>query len=815
MIKKLGFILLMAMGLLAPIYPCEALSGETLSLDGANWAGDANMTGGLDAGMAGDADALVASGSGYSSYPTTYDFAITLAEEYSRSPYVEFTIGFRLNSMQTSIGIVKWDGVPLCVCHANDAVEQLGAKRVRVATSEFDVSAGGHVLTVEAVDTPENTYDFFEVDAVQVLRVGPALPAAPVPAATWLIVRGGDESEAELLNIEKLQEEMTGLLGSSPEVVSAGELSDVQKTSNSLVLVGTYGRNALSKALLDAEGHPAPFASDAAFVQEQGYIAGAYPSYYAPRQKVILATGWDTLGSVFAISHLRTNLQNSGDGLYLAAEGNASNLTSVYNEYRPDVARRGVYYNIAYGISFGKLTPDNWNASDWEYWVDQLVAAQLTHVEFYIWGNAELDYPYSTVNATRNHTMRLALQHMITYAHSRGMKVVYHFSPGIIPSDIYGANKSVGNFAGTSDYATAGYPCPCPADTSLLSYKGHTWNNAMDLITDIFRTQIEYFAEADEFRMWFYDPGGCWCSDAKNGCKSHQVERLMTHVQTFFPIVQANNPDARFSVSTWPIWLLENGAYIGYAYGNTFLTQLKTYAQSQDALDRFDVADTLASESSFVPEGISKGFGGEGFLFETNIETAYPFLNPLLAFTNGLIDRGVGWGCSEMHFHRNEEGSKYPMSFFLGQRMWDHERSDSDVTMAYARWIANTNPTSAQELQQAFVLMDSFHYDGSSSQDMTAKGAQIRDLVVSAVGRLSAERQAKLEFLTTTAKVLALYGEAAENPGNSTLLDTLFASYRTVLGESAAFAPFYPYASRARFDQHVSWLRAGWRSAGF
>ena len=139
-----------------------------LPLTGANWAGDDYTQGGLDGEKTGDKDTLVASGEGFLGFPAEVCLGIELTRDYSQSPQVEFTVGYRTNGMQTRKGTVLWDDVEITTITAHDPQESLRTKTVTVSNTEFDFSPGEHAFTIQATESPDITADFFEVDAVRI-----------------------------------------------------------------------------------------------------------------------------------------------------------------------------------------------------------------------------------------------------------------------------------------------------------------------------------------------------------------------------------------------------------------------------------------------------------------------------------------------------------------------------------------------------------------------------------------------------------------------------------------------------------------------
>ena len=794
--------------LLFPLSPALSTDGELFSLTGANWAGDASTQGGIDTGLEGDKDTLVASADGYLGYPPQASLVIQLTEDYSRAPYVEMEVGYRTNSSQAPIGIVLWDGQEVLSCHPNHPTEALLTKTVRLSPTAFSFSKGTHLLEIKALGDLSSSMDFFEVDAIRIQRIG-LFHARQETTQSLILVTGESTTTPEWENVIKLKNDLSAMVNGEVKLVPANELTADQKSSSDLIIVGKYASNSLLRTILDGQGSSAPFASDPGFVQEQGYLAAVCPNLFAPGKKVWLAAGWGELGTVYGVSHLRTHFQSTEGQLYLDVEGTPANTSEVQNLYRPDIPERAVYYNIAYGISFGSLTPDNWTDSEWEQCVDRLVCSQLTHLYFFLWGDSEVYFqPSAVCNTDRNRILHERLQRMIQYAHRRGMKVTYLFSATIVPSDIFAANKNL--IKATIVYVNHGFPVVCQSVPDTFSFGGFSWNGVKDFMVDIYENELEWFKEADEFQIWFYDPGGCFCGPDHYDCKGHQAERMMEQVTTFEEIILARNPSARIAVSLWPVWALESE--YGVSYRNPFLDSLKSHFASQ--MERISVVDSVDHGDSALIQAKARGFRLNGFVFQTNVETGYPFLLPLLKYLKNEASIGASRGVSALYCMRIEEGSKFPNTYFASRFFWNRNSTENNIVREYAQWAANTHKQAADELFQALTLLDTFTTDGSSTQDLEAKGTQIRQHTETALALLPFAKQQELEWLLTTAKAMEILGKAAEHRNDTALQNELRTQFISLMVNSPSFNKFSPWAS-SKFSTFVQWLSSGWWSARF
>lgn len=785
-----------------------SLVEQIISFEGANWVGDAFTEGGLDAGLEGDRDALVASADQFLGYPQKASFSVLLAEDYSRSPYVEVEVGFRTNSMQSSGGIIYWDGKPLLSCHPQTSIEALKTKKTLIKPIDFSLSRGTHLLEIMALGEAGNTTDLFELDALAIRRIGESHPP-PEPERSWLIVSGEQMSVPEQNNLLKLQADLQTLLSADVPIVPATGVTAEMQSSHDLIVVGQYSGNSFLKSILDAHSITNPFAADPQFIKDQGYFIAVYPNEKSNGRKVWLGSGWGALGAVYATSHMRTHFQAEEGLLYLDVEKSPFSQVRLENYFRPDLEERAVYYNIAYGISFGSLTPDNWTDQEWEYWIDRLICSQLTHLYFFLWGDSEVYFPPSRIcNTDRNRILHERLRRMIGYAHQRGLKVVYMFSATLVPKDIFDTNRNL--LKATIPYVTYGFPVLCQSVLDSFSFNGTTWNGAKDLMIDVYGNELEWFKEADEFHIWFYDPGGCFCGTNHYDCRGNQAERMMEQVNEFDTIILQKNPNAKISVSMWPVWVLEPEYQVYYR--DRFLDQLKTAFLPN--MGRITVADSVEHSNTCLNEARPRGFRLNGFVFQTNVETGYPFLLPLLEYLKNCASLGASRGVKALHCMRIEEGSKFPNTFFASRFFWDKDTAESSPAQEYAQWVANSNRQAADLLRQALLLLETFTTDGSASQDLHAKGTQIRQAVESALNLLPAYKQNELEWLLTTAKAMEIFGQAVENISNSTLQNTLRTQFANLMLNSPSFKSFAPWAS-SKFGQIVGWLNSGWWVAHF
>jgi hypothetical protein len=306
------------------------------------------------------------------------------------------------------------------------------------------------------------------------------------------------------------------LPGRASPLVRADQLTPQQRQQSHLILAGEYSGNSVLREVLDARGRNAPLASASAFQQQQGYFIGVYPGQFAAGKRVIAAAGWSPQGALYAVSHLRTPLPGRS-AKSLPSTWRAPAVPApprpIERTEKPDVADRGIYYNIGIYTSFDNLTPDTFDESEWAAWLDKHVCAQLTTVNFYLWGNVELYFPKTAFGrAALRKGLAERLQYMIGEAHRRGLKATFCFTPTLLPEDIIQANiPALPNLKSSSVYAQSSTGVVCQAEPGTISHEGNTWNGCMDLMRDVYSYALSTFREADQYMIFFYDAGGCWC----------------------------------------------------------------------------------------------------------------------------------------------------------------------------------------------------------------------------------------------------------------------------------------------------------------
>ena len=612
----------------------------------------------------------------------------------------------------------------------------------------------------------------------------------------WLIVIEDNAPSPISENAAALRNELSDLCKKPVEVVTCSSLAEQDSQDANLIVVGRYNKNSCAKPVLAKHSATTDLLQETSLTKQQGYLLIVDVDEQT-KKKTIVSVGEDVLGAVYGISHLRTHFRRNDAGVYLDTDFKSPRV------YSPSFPERGVYYNLAWE-HMGRQTPLNWDDEQWEYWIDRLICAQLTHVYFCLWSD-HLYYPGTPDTGGEDDRLRHQhLQHMIRYAHRRGMKVGYLFTPTTVPRSIFKANSE--NLKASISYVDHGFPVVCSAATAKIEFGDKTWDNAWQLITELYSRQIELFSEADLFQLWLYDPGGCFCGPDKFNCREHQATRAMQQVDYFCQVARQANPDCDFEVSLWPVWALEPAYEVDYQ--DELLDLLARYANSNSKQGRpIRISDTLQGNENALPGAQKLGMKANGFIFPTNVESGCSLLNPMLAFLSETVRNGSKYNLQSIHHMRIEEPMKYANTYLASRFYWQVEVPPEDALRSYVSWVANTDAEAADHLYEALSLLERFMCDGKEEQDHAKNGQRIQEHVDSALTLLGAEKAEELEWLRTTARAVRIIGLAIEEPMRN---DSLSKQFSELMSTSPTFS-----TSTAHLDKYVAWISKGWSKENF
>ncbi len=519
--------------------------------------------------------------------------------------------------------------------------------------------------------------------------------------------------------------------------------------------------------------------------RQQGYAITTQPPTGCA--SVVHLVAQNPEGLAYAIGHIQTHLWR--DRGHMRLHLRQWDMLEI-----PAFAERELYINIGYGLSRDPITPDTWDDTRWKRYLDRLHLARFSAWSFYLWGDGQLAYPGMTVNRGKNLQVHKALRHAIRYGHERGLRAGYHFTPTMVPAEIWSSHPEL---QAQLEYHQPGALCPS---------QPRTW----DYMLRAYESELRWFRECDLFSIWFYDPGGCMCDKCRQG--DVQLSTLLRQVEVFSDLVWRVNPAATVQIGTWGIWRYEQ--MHGYSIRDAFMQQVSACLNKRRGQVVFsDGALVDPGQSPLFPLFRQHGWPIKSFLYQTNIETGQPFVLPLSRYLCEWIPKSREFGASQIFMMRMECQTKYPADFLGGALFWDPQRPPESVMDWYASYETGDSEA-GRPLSEALLRMDDaswFGFDGDADE-----GARIASLVGQSLDRLPTERQQILEWLRTTADGYQLLAQAsaALDAEDQPRLDAVTAAFRAHLMDSPTFRQQVDTDLWLRLFQkwYVGYFHSGWTS---
>lgn len=491
-----------------------------------------------------------------------------------------------------------------------------------------------------------------------------------IPMAESILVTDERPSEAVSLALEAFVKRAAFLSGEAMVVKPASALTLAERQGKHLIVVGHPHSNALIAETL-GEALAADFAGKKDWVTEEGYrleIRGPVPDR---ERGMVLAGSWGQRGLVYALSDLEMKLayvdgrtalvlspappdepfsrtEGETDGVHPSGGGAAGWISEKVE--KPALRGRGIYLNFS-DAPDRYILPISWTPLEWEKHIDQWVKARLNFITVYLW------YPHLLMapNPERNRAIHQNILAGLRYAHARGLKFKYLFTPTTVPANVHA--ECPAEYRAVNPFYNAPLFCP--------SVPG-----ACEVMKKVYRQQIECFREADAFQIAFFDPGGCFCPT----CLQDFGKTLTDHFVMFEELVHSINPAAQVETM---LWNADELAHYGYPWADRFLE-----AMAQHYGDRARNI-SISCSRKWAEKVKAAGFLAESFLFETNYETSYAFFTPqlprLYRDTRGLTPLYDSAVC-----HRLEAGTKYPNTFLCASWLWNPALTVHEITDRYA-----------------------------------------------------------------------------------------------------------------------------------
>lgn len=464
-----------------------------------------------------------------------------------------------------------------------------------------------------------------------------------IPVAQALLVTDEEPTGPVARALEALVRRVAFLSGETLAVKPASAVTPAERREKYLVVVGSPQSNALLAEWL-GEALRRDFAGEEGWVVEEGYRLEVRGSDLDPEKGLILAGSWGQRGVVYALSDLEMRLSYDDGRTVLVVDPEHVRVE------KPALRGRGLYLNFSEAPDRYVL-PIGWTPAEWEKHIDQWVKARLNFITVYLW------YPHLLMaeDPERNRAIHEHILAGLRYAHARGLKFKYLFTPTTVPANLHAASPP--EYRAVNPFYNVPLFCP--------SVPG-----AREIMERVYRQEIEYFREADAFQIAFFDPGGCLCPT----CLRDFGKTLTDHFVQFEELVHAVNPAAQVEAT---LWNADEFAHHGYPWADRFLETMAQHygCRAQDL--------SICGSRPWAEKIRAAGFRAQCFLFGTNYETSYAFFTPqlprLYRDTRDLAPLYDSAFC-----HRLEAGTKYPNTFICASWLWDPNLTVREITDRYA-----------------------------------------------------------------------------------------------------------------------------------
>lgn len=618
----------------------------------------------------------------------------------------------------------------------------------------------------------------------------PSRDEVSVPLSRVVLMAASRLGEAERMAADRLAERLRAVGAPVRDCVPLVHPARGRPGLTTLV-VGRW-RSGMASRYPRTAGLVSRLASDReAFRRRDGYVVCVERVGSAP---VVCAVGLEPQGSVYAMGELHVRALRD-------LRRPTLRLTRAPQLEAPALDRRELYINIGYGLGRPHITVETWSMAEWRRYIDALVLARYNTWSFYLWADSELIHPSARTNRELNLRLHSRLRDVIDYSHQRGMKVGMHFSPSMVPVEIWNAHPEL---RARLEYPYPGTVCPSQPE-------------AMRLMREVHGQELRWFSTVDFASIWFYDIGGCFCEMCR--VPERQLRSLLEQVKTFADIAHAANPRAGFQVMTWAIWRYEQKHH--YSIRRRFVEQ----AQEWFAARRrpFGMADGI-----YVDPGCTPLFDlmrrqripAKVFLYQTNIETGQPFPVLLTRYLGKWLPEAVRAGATSAFLMRMEAGTKVADDAVAGRYLWNPNSAADDAILACAR--ETTGDVRAARLAwEALRRMDDFAWFGYAAGAATGKkGQRIAELALAASASAAPALVAGLDWLRTSGQAYRILGAAsearsAEDESATSALDGEFAALMRqspLFSNQADGAPYW----RDLFRQSlVRFFYSGWSGYHF
>lgn len=329
------------------------------------------------------------------------------------------------------------------------------------------------------------------------------------------------------------------------------------------------------------------------------------------------------------------------------------------------------------------LSLEYFTEAEIEDYVDFLIEARYSRVSLWQW-TANMLYPGNfEENRARNQMTHRAMRYLFQYARSRGLQVFHQLAP---------MHANVKLLPDEPRFTATGYYGPnsiCWAQPE-----------ARELARNMAQFEMEFYGPVDGYIVWFYDPGGCFCSV----CKPNQSKNLFEQLEMIHDLSKTISPGAEFQAVLWPTWCFQDYTDKGIPYESKaevdafvkdFLVRARTLFGSRE-LTIMDTTELLSNLYNGLVD--PKEFKRSAFLYSIMglpSESMYPFASFNLNAIHATMLKARDGGVEDANFFIQYANVNKPSVFAFGDFLYDRE---STADLALRRFSAHMASGEAKAL---------------------------------------------------------------------------------------------------------------------
>ncbi len=528
-------------------------------------------------------------------------------------------------------------------------------------------------------------------------------------------------------------------------------------------------------SLGDAIGRPVkaiPLERDGADIARQSYIVALQGK---GRATMILAAGLGAertakglLGVGYALGELlrRLDVRKGVWGFALPAEPIIKS---------PAVANRTLYIMNS-SLRNPGLSIEHFSDEEIDDYVDRLVEARYSRICHWQWSVYYLYPGNAPAFQSDRQLIHRAMRRVYDRARRRGLEVYHMLTPSHVEQVTDPSMRATGYYAPWSI----------------------CWSrpDARDLALKMAQLEMEYYGPVDGYMVWFYDPGGCFCTE----CAEHQAERLFDQLMGVVERAATISPGARFQAGLWPTWAFakdkERIGHPGRGYTEdevkNMVGDFLKLCRTKFGPRELTILDSCEGDETNIYNGNvdPKEFKRSGFMYTAlgmASEQTYPFALFRLRYLTEQMGRARDRGLEEAQIFIQYSATNFPGVFAFADTLYETGSKFENTADRLASALAK-GPSREPFLAYLTAMEDLYQaQDAASVQDAIRRIEDAAGDVSKASGFVGS-----LDWLKGHTMAQTYYAKLAQ-AGDDAEFNALVARFKEEIG---AIPMYRDYAAR-------------------